>query len=187
MHVLAFEADPLFRHMLPWGRARWTRWFFMRALNEAFAVDGAFTLEGGPELGAMALLPPGTWPPKWYAELGATPLPPGLPPWRLVRDGLHVERRIHALHPDEAHLYIYVLGVHPAQHGRGLGGALLRHAGALADAAGVPSHLETANPVNLGLYRHFGFEVKTEVTSHGGPPLWTMTRPKPPALPKTPA
>ena len=157
MHVLAFEADPLFRHMLPWGRARWTRWFFMRALNEAFA------------------------------ELGATPLPPGLPPWRLVRDGLHVERRIHALHPDEAHLYIYVLGVHPAQHGRGLGGALLRHAGALADAAGVPSHLETANPVNLGLYRHFGFEVKTEVTSHGGPPLWTMTRPKPPALPKTPA
>jgi ribosomal protein S18 acetylase RimI-like enzyme len=174
---LAFDADPLFRYFLPRpaSRAKWLRWFHLRALNEAFAVGGAFTPAGGPETGAIAIYPPGAWPPSLLGELGATPLPRGLPPWRWVRWGLHLESRIHALHPAEPHLYVYVLGVHPSQKGRGLGGALLRHAAGLAKAAGVVAHLETSNPENLGLYRRFGYEVQVEVTSHGGPPVWTMT------------
>jgi ribosomal protein S18 acetylase RimI-like enzyme len=95
-----------------------------------------------------------------------------------VRWGLHLEGRIHALHPAEPHLYVYVLGVHPSQKGRGLGGALLRHVAGIAKAAGVVAHLETSNPDNLGLYRRFGYEVQAEVTSHGGPPVWTMTTAK---------
>src|SRR5262249_11882089 len=153
----------------------WTRWGFLRALNAAFAVGGAFTFDDGPELGAMALHPPGTWPLSWIAELRATPLPLSLPPWRLLTVGRHAERLMHELHPREAHLYLHVVGVHPSQKGRGLGGALLRQAAMIADAAGVPSHLETSNPDNLGLYRRFGYEVKQEITSHGGAPIWTMT------------
>jgi ribosomal protein S18 acetylase RimI-like enzyme len=174
--ALAFDADPLFLDLLPAPAARqkWLDWFFLRALKESFAVGGAFTLEGGPEVAVMGLYPSGTWP-SWLGEIRATSLPPGIPTWRFVRSGLHVERRIHELHPEGPHLYLYVLGVHPSQKGRGLGGALLRHAMASARAAGVVSHLETSNPDNLSLYRRFGFETREEITSHGGPPIWTMT------------
>jgi ribosomal protein S18 acetylase RimI-like enzyme len=177
MLTLAFERDPLFVDFLPKpaSRAKWLRWFHLRALNEAFAVGGAYTLEAGPEAGAIGIYPPGAWPPSLLAELVAAPLPPGVPPWRFVRSGLHLERRIHALHPADRHLYVYVLGVHPSQKGRGLGGALLRHVTELAKIAEVVAHLETSNPDNVSLYRRFGFEVEAEITSHGGPPVWTMT------------
>jgi GNAT superfamily N-acetyltransferase len=59
--------------------------------------------------------------------------------------------------------------------GKGHGGALLRHALRIARDAGVPAHLETGNPANLPLYRRFGLEVRQEIVSHGGPPLWVMT------------
>lgn len=175
--ALAFDADPLFCDFLPRPaeRAKWLRWFHARALSECLAVGGAFTLEGGPATGVMGIYPPGTWPPSLLAELRAAPFPPSLPSWRFVHRGLRLDRRIHGLHPAGPHVYVYVLGVHPSQKARGLGGALLRHAGSIAKAAGVPSHLETSNPDNLSLYRHFGYEVRTELTSHGGPPVWTMT------------
>lgn len=175
--ALAFDGDPFFRYLLPRpaSRARWLNWFHRCALRESFAVGGAFTVEGGPDAGAMGVYPPGTWPPSWGAKLRAWPPPPGVPSWRFFRAGLHVDRRIHALHPAGRHLYVYVLGVHPSRKGRGLGGVLLRKAASLADAAGVPSHLETSNPDNLGLYRRFGYAVKTEITTHGGPPVWTMS------------
>jgi ribosomal protein S18 acetylase RimI-like enzyme len=176
--VLAFDGDPLFRDFLPRPeeRAKWLRWLFVRALRESLAVGGAFTLDDGPEAASICLYPPGAWPPSLLGVLRAAPLPPAIPSWRFMRHGLALEHRIHTLHPAEPHVYVFVLGVHPSRQGRGLGGALLRHAEELARAANVPSHLETANPVNLSLYRRFGYEVQTELTSHGGPPVWTMTR-----------
>jgi ribosomal protein S18 acetylase RimI-like enzyme len=175
--ALAFDDDPLFCDMLPVAatRAKWLHWFHVRALRECFAAGGAFTLEPGPEAGVLGLRPPGAGKWSFGAELAATPLPKAWPSWKLIRGGLHVERRIHALHPAEPHVYVYVLGVHPSQKGRGLGGALLRHAAGIAKAAGVVAHLETSNPDNLGLYRHFGYEVEAEVTSHRGPTVWVMT------------
>jgi ribosomal protein S18 acetylase RimI-like enzyme len=176
--VLAFDTDPLFCDFLPEPeeRAKWLRWLFVRALEESLAVGGALTLDDGPEASAICLYPPGAWPPSLLAVLRAAPLPPAIPSWRFLRQGLALEHRIHTLHPAEPHVYVLVLGVHPSQQGRGLGGALLRHAEEMAGAAKVPSHLETSNPVNLSLYRRFGYEVQTELTSHGGPPVWTMTR-----------
>jgi ribosomal protein S18 acetylase RimI-like enzyme len=175
--VLAFDGDPLFRYFLPGPkeRAKWLRWFMTRALGEALAVNGAFVLETGPETGIIGTYPPGRWPPRLGDLIGATPLPPGIPPWKLLVDGIPIEQQIHRLHPHAPHLYVYVLGVHPSVRGRGLGGVLLRHAAAIAKAAGVVSHLETSNPENLGLYRRFGFQVTNEIESHGGPPVWTMT------------
>ena len=61
--------------------------------------------------------------------------------------------------------------------GKGFGGALMRHAGALAAEHGCATHLETSNSVNLPFYRRFDLEVVTEILSHGGPPVWTMTTP----------
>ncbi|MBX3192069.1 MAG: GNAT family N-acetyltransferase [Labilithrix sp.] len=176
--ALAFMNDPIFVFMMPAPKAReaWLRWFHLRALRECKSVGGAFTVEG-PEAGAIGLYPPGAWPPALRNLIGAIPIPPGLPPHRLITRGLRLERRIHALHPAAKHLYVYVLGVHPSKKGRGLGGALLRHAASLAREAGAVSHLETSNPDNLSLYRRFGFEVTSEVTAHGGPPVWVMTTP----------
>lgn len=180
--ALAFEDDPLFRHLLPDAdtRPKWLRWLHLHALTESLAVGGALTLEGGPDLGAVALYPPGAWPPSFGNQARAFTWPPGLPSIGLVRTGLAIETAIHNLHPPSPHMYVYVLGVHPEQKGRGLGGALLRHAATLAREAGVVGHLETSNPVNLPLYRKFGYEVGKELTVHGSPPVWTMTTPGPP-------
>lgn len=180
--ALAFMRDPLFCELLPRDeeRRKWLYWFHLKAIRESRAVGGAYTV-GGPEGGAILLVPPGRWPPPLTATILGTSLPPTVPPWRFVRAGLHLEHRIHRLHPDEPHVYVYVLGVHPSQQGRGLGGRLLRHAASIASAAGVVSHLETSNPENLTLYRHFGYEIVTEITSHRAKPVWTMrtARPEP--------
>ncbi|MFO0555331.1 MAG: GNAT family N-acetyltransferase [Polyangiaceae bacterium] len=175
----AFQSDPLFTFLLPdpERRARWLHWFQLRALREAHLVGGAFTVVG-PGVGAIGLYPPGTWPASLYQQMKATPFPIGLPPWRLLTAGLHLERRMHEHHPSFRHVYVYVLGVDPSQHGRGCGGALLRHAAAMAREAKVRAHLETGNPANISLYQRFGYEVTHEITSHEGPPLWIMTTPE---------
>ncbi|MBX3234344.1 MAG: GNAT family N-acetyltransferase [Labilithrix sp.] len=178
MLVAAFFEDPLFCWFLPeeGERRKWLGWFHHRVLNETEPLGGAYTLESAPSDGAVLVYPPRAWPPPALRVLAAWPLPPAIPSWRFFRRGLHVDRRIHASHPSEPHLYVYALGVHPKQKGKGLGGALLRHALAIADKAGTASYLETANPVNLPLYRKFGFETTSEIATHGGPPVWTMVR-----------
>lgn len=173
----AFDEDPLFVWFLPEKeqRRKWLGWFHRRVLNETMPLDGALTF--GPSEGALLLYPPGKWPPTFMTGLRAWPIFPGLPTWKLMTPGLWIDNRIHQLHPNEPHLYIYVLGVHPERQGQGLGGKLLRHANTIADAARVPCHLETAKPSNVELYERFGYLVTNEVTEHGGPTIWIMTRP----------
>ena len=177
--ALAFMDDPLFRYMMPGERARraWLQWFHHRALAECHRAGGALTI-GGPDVGVAGFYPPGTWPSSLRALLTSVPMlpfPHVLPPPRLATVGLRVEHRMSRVHPPEPHLYLYVLGVHPTQKGKGLGGALLRHLAAIANEANVRSHLETANPVNVSLYRKFGYEITTTIDVGAAPPLWTMT------------
>jgi GNAT superfamily N-acetyltransferase len=181
--ALSFDDDPFFCFMMPEPRSRrrWLRWFHTTALRESSAVGGAFTLEAGPEKGAIVLYPAGTWPRSFVHTIGAAPFPPGLPPSRLLTAGIPVESRIRKLHPPGPHVYVHVLGVHPESKGKGLGGTLLRHALSLAKEAGVVAHLETSNEVNLAFYRRFGFEVREELAHHGGPPVWTLTTPDVPS------
>jgi ribosomal protein S18 acetylase RimI-like enzyme len=180
----AFDEDPLFTFLLPNAPRRQTmlRWFHRSALNECFGVGGAFTLESsekreldGPESAVLAVIPSGLWPMPLHRTLGAIAIPRGLPSAKMVRMGLHIEMRIRALHPPTNHLYVYLLGVHPLLKGKGLGATLMRHACALAKESNCVVHLETSNAINLPFYRRFGLEVQTEIVSHGGPPVWTMT------------
>jgi GNAT superfamily N-acetyltransferase len=61
----------------------------------------------------------------------------------------------------EPHDYLFILGVEPEQHGRGLGGALLT--ALLADRTpGLPCYLETFNPLNVPFYERRGFRVAGE-------------------------
>jgi hypothetical protein len=46
-----------------------------------------------------------------------------------------------------------------------------------ADRERLPVTLETTNPPNVDLYRHFGFEpLATEPLPPNGPPFWIMRR-----------
>lgn len=179
MLSLTFMDDPLFRFMMPGegSRRAWLRWFHHRALLECHRAGGAITVDG-PDRGVAGFYPPGTWPTTLRSMLGSVPMLPFpylLPPPRLATVGLRVEHRMTRVHPAEPHLYLYVLGVHPTQKGKGLGGALLRHLVAVASEADVTSHLETANPVNVPLYRKFGYEITKTIAVGDAPPLWTMT------------
>lgn len=82
-------------------------------------------------------------------------------------------------HPRGPHHYLYFLGVEPAFQGRGLGSALLRHLGALADAERQPCYLETDSPDNVRLYERHGYRVdgEHELADMSGLRMWLMTRP----------
>jgi GNAT superfamily N-acetyltransferase len=172
----SFDDDPLFRWMLPEATSRraWIAWFHGVSVDGALGTGTAWTLEEGASRGAITVVPPGAGGPGYGTFLRALGSAPGLPPWRLASTGLRVQARLDALHPREPVVYVHVLGVHPGHKGRGLGGALLGEALALARARGVAVYLETANPVNLGFYGRYGFKVQEELRVGDAPPVWTL-------------
>ncbi|MCY1671820.1 GNAT family N-acetyltransferase [Novosphingobium sp. SL115] len=86
----------------------------------------------------------------------------------------------HHLPKGEGQFYLRMAGVRPDRQGQGLGGLAIRAGLAEADAAHLPSVLETATQNNVGLYRSLGFDViDTWRVARDGPVFWTMTRPAP--------
>jgi ribosomal protein S18 acetylase RimI-like enzyme len=79
-------------------------------------------------------------------------------------------------HPDEPHWYLPLIGVDPAQQGKGYGSALLVHALRLCDEDGTPAYLESSNPKNIPLYRRHGFEVLGTIQVGSSPPITPMLR-----------
>ena len=147
--------------------------------REVRLVLGALCLDGiaegiradGRLVAASVWLPPGEHSsslrqlPAW-ARL-AVRNPRALP--RLLRAG----RTLDALHPDEPHWFLSLLGVLPELQGTGLGSALVGPG--LARADGHLVHLDTGRPENVPWYRRFGFEVTDEVHAvPGAPPSWGM-------------
>ncbi|MFD9034046.1 GNAT family N-acetyltransferase [Streptomyces sp. NPDC059567] len=79
--------------------------------------------------------------------------------------------------PQEPHWSLALIGADPAVQGQGHGSALLRSGLAKADAAGLPTYLESSKPSNIPVYEHFGFTVREELRlPGGGPVLWGMWR-----------
>jgi ribosomal protein S18 acetylase RimI-like enzyme len=177
----AFDADPLFRWLYPTDakRAGWVEWFMSATLRQAMHAECVFALDDDQGLAGVAnCIAPGRFPLGTMSFVRAgLALPPSLPTWRSLREGVSLDRAVLERHPPVPHWYLYVLGVEPRALGRGHGGALLRHVVGRADEDGVPTHLETANPKNLTLYRKFGFEVVEEIVRGEAPPVWVMTRP----------
>jgi len=79
-------------------------------------------------------------------------------------------------HPEEHHWYLPMVGVEPNAQGKGLGGALMRHAVARADKDGVLAYLESSNPKNISLYERHGFEVMGKIQIGAGPLVTPMLR-----------
>jgi ribosomal protein S18 acetylase RimI-like enzyme len=128
-------------------------------------------------------------------------LPPGrteMSLWRTLRTGLALPRavmsfernaqrrattvfstmdRVHAAAIQRPHWYLWVIGVHPASQGHGIGHSLLQPVLVKADAANLPCYLETQNESNVAFYRKRGFEVATvETPPDLGLTVWTMIR-----------
>ncbi|MEM7703360.1 MAG: GNAT family N-acetyltransferase [Pseudomonadota bacterium] len=80
-------------------------------------------------------------------------------------------------HPHEDHYYLAIIAADPAQTGRGLGAALMKHALAKVDETGLPAYLESSNPRNISLYERHGFEVMGEIQVGSSPVMTPMYRP----------
>jgi len=80
------------------------------------------------------------------------------------------------LHIDEDHWYLPMIGVDPACQGQGMGSALLRHALAKCDEAGLPAYLESSNPANVPLYERHGFRVVQTIQIGDAPAFFPMLR-----------
>ena len=82
-----------------------------------------------------------------------------------------------ANHPGAPHWYLPFVAVHPDQHSRGVGSALLRHQLARLDGIGSAAYLEASSPRNAALYERHGF-ARGEVTLDlpDGPSLYPMWR-----------
>jgi uncharacterized protein YhfF len=151
------------------------------AVDTPFAAEG-WMFQAADALGVMTLLPPGSA--AREEELAAATAPAIA---MLSPDGGERYERFWAwtwsMLPDEPHWLLDQLAVEPDAQGRGIGGAMIRHAIERAHAEGMPLFLETAVPANLTLYRRHGFEVFAEGDAPGGGPhVWFMRR-DPGALP----
>jgi len=79
-------------------------------------------------------------------------------------------------HPKEPPWHLPLIGVDPAQHGRGHGDALMRYALERCDRDNRPAYLESTNPRNISLYRRHGFEPVGAIQAGSSPTLVPMLR-----------
>jgi len=113
------------------------------------------------------------------------PLPPppvGLQLRALVGQGFGVVRRwgevyaqLLAVHPEEPHWYLTVVGVDPPLQGQGVGRALVEAFLERVDREAQPAYLETDREENVAFYARSGFEVATTLDVLGIP-VWCMWR-----------
>ena len=130
--------------------------------------------------GAALWVPPDAWRMGFVSELRLLPsivAMAGLSRVTRALRVLHTMESRHAQHAAEPHYYLFGVGVDPAHHGRGLGGALVSRGVVEADARGLAAYLECSNERNLTLYRRLGFEVLEEIGfGSGSPRMWLMRR-----------
>jgi len=183
----SFDDDPMFRWLLPDDRERaeWVAVAMAFGIHHGLPEDGVLCPEAGPEAGVIVLVPPGRFPTPHGRTFGFVvrrfPRPDlPLPSRHFLRGGLACLSAMQRLHLHDPHWYVFILGVNPARQGEGFGRVLMNEVCARAERDGVAAYLETTNPVNLGFYGRFGFEVVEEMHPlPEAPPLWTMRRPPP--------
>jgi len=176
--VEAFHRDPGAVHMFPDSARRRV------GMREVFA----FGLNYGRRFGCVDVLnqgravalwiPPEFSPPSWRRLLRsgfvATALRLGRSAIRVIRFSCFMEsRRLQMMRAP--HWYLFCIGVHPNQRGRGLGAGLLQHGLARAQITGAPCYLETVNADNVPFYRAHGFhELGRREFLPSGPVIWSL-------------
>jgi ribosomal protein S18 acetylase RimI-like enzyme len=170
--VVAFAADPAARWSFP-EPATYLAHFpaVVRAFGgQAFANGSGHQVEN--YAGAALWLLPGAAPDQ--DEMIAI-VETAVPADRRS-DVFAVFEQMGGYHPQEPHWYLPLIGVDPARQNRGLGSALLRHALALCDKAGLPAYLESSNPANIPLYERHGFVRLGAIQIGSSPSIVPMLR-----------
>ena len=117
-------------------------------------------------------------------------LPPGAAPdeeslVKVIEDTIADERKgamfsmfeqMDALHPQEAHWHLPLIGVDPAHQGKGIGSALLSHILNVCDGQNVSAYLEATSPRNVPLYERHGFEAVGSIQVADSPKIFPMLR-----------
>jgi GNAT superfamily N-acetyltransferase len=130
----------------------------------------------GRVAGVLSSLDPGQWPPPQLRATLHQALGPALAGPGVLWRSLAADSAMHKGHPDEDHLFVWMLTVSPSAQRSGVGRALLSTALERAAAKGVPTYLDTANPANLPYYGSFGFEPTGQTELPRGAALWFMYR-----------
>jgi ribosomal protein S18 acetylase RimI-like enzyme len=168
----AFSGDPLTRWV--WPDAHQFLSVFPRFAaafgGNAFAQGTAHAADA--HVGAALWLPPGVGPDE--EAMGAL-IEETMPDDR-KEELFGLVAKMGEFHITEPHWYLPLIGVDPAQQGRGYGSALLRHALAACDSAGLPAYLESSNPRNVPLYERHGFEIIGVIQSGSSPEMPAMLR-----------
>ena len=133
---------------------------------------GAFA-DGGRLVGVAATFAAGLYPPPWWTIARFAPAFLRAGPGPIVR-GLRFSVVQENGHPDEEHVYLWILAVDPAQQRGGAGRALLAR---VYDEAAAPVYLDTANPANVPYYASNGFEEIGKAAGPRGATMWFMRRP----------
>jgi ribosomal protein S18 acetylase RimI-like enzyme len=169
--TLAFSTDPATRWTWPDPRA-----YLASFPHLAKAFGGAGFAHGSAHrigsMGAALWLPPGVG--ADTAALGALMQSTADPSTAV--DGAQIMQQMASYHPKEPHWYLPLIGTDPAHQGKGLGGALMRHATDICDSDGVLAYLESSNLRNIPLYQRHGFEILGTIQSGRSPVITPMLR-----------
>ena len=170
--TLAFGTDPVVRWMYSEPLQVLTSFpSFVRAFGGSALDHGsAYCVEG--YLGAALWLPPDVHPDE--AALAG-----------LFESTVAKTKRKHLFdafeemgkyHPAEPHWYMPLIGIDPAQQGKGLGSALMRRALSVCDRDNALAYLESSNPRNVPFYEQHGYELLGTIEQGTCPPLFPMLR-----------
>ncbi|HEX9522256.1 MAG TPA: N-acetyltransferase [Reyranella sp.] len=169
--TLAFSSDPATRWTWPGPKAYLAAFpRFAKAFGgAAFGLGSAHRIGLA---GAALWLPPGAG----SDEAALDALMESTADPQTAVDGPQIMRQMASYHPKEPHWYLPLIGIDPARQGKGLGGALMRHATDICDRDGVLAYLESSNPRNIPLYERHGFEILGTIQAGGSPVITPMLR-----------
>jgi len=158
---------------LPGFFAALARHHFLAGAGAGAGADVAVAESG---IGAAALWdPPGGWHHSPREQLAM--MPAAIRAFRgHLGAGRALTEAMQAVHPEEPHWYLAIIGSDPSVRGTGCGYALMRARLDRCDAEHAPVYLESSNVDNIAYYNRFGFEVTGEIVMPDGPTLWPMWR-----------
>lgn len=170
--IVAFSDDPLVRWIFP------EPYQYLTYFPEIVGLHGRKGIERGTVHHTADFMGAAFWyPPEALPDSEAL----GDVIQRAVRERdqegvLRVLEEMARYHPVEPHWYLRIIGVDPAQQGRGYGSGLLKYALMECDRGGQPAYLEATTERSLALYQRHGFEVVGKIQIEASPPMWPMLR-----------
>jgi GNAT superfamily N-acetyltransferase len=178
----AFHDDPLTVYAMPNAadRTRLMPEYYARMVRFGCLAGEVHTTAGTMEGVAVWLSPGAKWTREKVEASGLHELSGilGAPVLGRMREVWSREAHVRERDMKKPYWYLLLLGVEPARHRRGLGGALMQPMLDRAASEGLTCYLETELKRNVRFYLDHGFELIVEAEAAGttGVRFWTFQR-----------